>query len=100
MASTLSLDSAVTRSTEQVSADLSSEVVILGLRDSVYYGADGPGARIWQLLERPIAVQRIVDTLLGEFDVERSQCTDDVLAFVAALEAKGLVTRVAADAVA
>jgi len=90
----LSLDVVVTRSPDQVSADLSGEVVILGMRDSVYYGVDQVAARVWALLQTPMRLQSVVDTLLAEYDVAAADCADAVLAFVSTLEAKGLVTRV------
>ena len=91
------LDDFFAATPDQVSADLSGEVVILGMRDGIYYGVDNAGARIWSLLQQPMRLSSVVEALVAEFDVETAQCSADVLAFVGALEAKGLVARVAAE---
>ena len=96
----LAIDDTVAATPDQVSADLSGEVVILGMRDGVYYGVESVGARIWALVQSPVRVSTIVETLVAEFDVEPTPCAADVLAFVDSLVAKGLVARVDTEAAA
>lgn len=88
---------AVVASPAQVSADVAGEAVILGLRDGVYYGVDRVAARIWALLQRPVVIDEIVQTVCREYAVEPDACIADVLSFVEALMDKGLVERVAAS---
>jgi len=76
---------------EQLSTTLGDDVVILGLRDSVYYGLSGPGTRIWQLLQTPRRVEEIASSIAGEFEVTREQVAADLQALLADLEARGLV---------
>jgi hypothetical protein len=90
----LSLDSVVVASRDQVAADLESEVIILGLHDGVYYGVHGVASRVWALVQHPTALRDVLTTLLAEFDVDEATCRADMLAFVAELAQKGLVTRV------
>ena len=73
-----------------MAADFSPEVVLLNLRDGVYYGVEDVGARVWTLLQTPIAVRAILDTIAAEFDVEPARCERDVRAFVEQLVARGL----------
>lgn len=93
--SALSLETRVVVSRDQVAADLDREVIILGMNDGVYYGVDGVAARIWALLQQPVVLHDVLRTLLDEFDVDEATCAVDLLAFVADLEQRGLVTRVA-----
>ncbi len=93
----LTLDDTVAATPDQVSADLTGEVVILGMRDGVYYGADNVGARIWALVQQPMRLAAVVETLVAEFNVDTTQCAADVLVFVGSLVAKGLVARVATE---
>lgn len=92
--STLSLDTIVVASRDQVAADLDSEVIILGLTDGIYYGVDGVAARIWALVQQPVRLHEIVRAVHAEFDVDEAVCQSDVLAFVDELARRGLVTRV------
>ncbi len=97
MTDELTINDIVAATRHQVSAELSDEAVILGMRDGVYYGVEAVGARIWSLVQQPVCLSAVVETLVAEFDVESPECSADVLAFVRSLLAKGLVERVAAE---
>ena len=87
----ISTSSVVVAAQDQVSSDLGEEVVILQLRNGVYYGLDEVGARIWDLIQEPRAVNEIRDLLLDEYDVEPERCERDLLALLEELVAEGLV---------
>lgn len=90
----LTTDATVVASRDQVAADLAEEVIILGMRDGVYYGVDGVAARIWSLVQQPVRLAHVVSIIVSEYDVPEAQCRDEVLAFVGELAARGLVTHV------
>jgi hypothetical protein len=95
MTVTLTRASVVVVSPDQVSADLSTDqsgaVVILGLRDGMYFELSEVGARVWQLIQQPRSVQSIIDTLLDEYDVSADQCESDVVALATEMHRHGLV---------
>ena len=93
MATPLSLDDTVVVSNDQVAADLAEEVVILGMKEGVYFSVSAVAARIWALLQTPRRLGDVVATLTSEYDVPADECTADVLAFVEELAARGLVVR-------
>ncbi|HZT76377.1 MAG TPA: PqqD family protein [Vicinamibacterales bacterium] len=80
-----------------MTADFSPEVVLLNLHDGMYYGVEDVGARVWALVQTPIALADIVDTVIAEFDVEPSRGEREVRAFLQELVERGLV-RECADA--
>lgn len=67
------------------------EVVVLNLRDGVYYGLEDVGARVWTLLQCPMTLREIQDALVAEYSVEPERCARDVRALVDELLARGLV---------
>lgn len=71
--------------------DLQGEVVILNLKRGVYFGLDPVGTRMWHLLQEQRPLQKILEILVGEYDVTEGKCKDDLLGFVASLRAHGLV---------
>jgi hypothetical protein len=75
----------------QLSANLSGDAVILGLDDSIYYGLDGSGARIWELAQAPATLASIADTLCLEFDVERDVAMRDLMDLADTLVKRGLL---------
>jgi len=74
-----------------LSSAFEQELVILNLRDGVYYGLEDVGARIWSLLQRPVTVAAVRDTLVAEYDVEPARCGRDLRALLQALAARGLI---------
>jgi hypothetical protein len=98
MSASLTLDDTLVASEDQVSADLSGEVVILGMKEGAYFGVEVVGARIWELLQTPRRLGDVVATLTAEYSVPPDQCAADVLAFVEDLAGRGLVVRDAAPA--
>lgn len=87
----LSLRSVVVATGEQVSCALGEESAILNLKNTVYYGLDPVGARIWSLLLEPRSVRDIRNTLLDEYEVEKKRCETDLLKFLDQMRAEGLI---------
>src|SRR5712671_1222156 len=84
-------DSRIAVSEDQVSCDLAGEAAILNLKNSVYYGLDPVGARVWQLVQEPRTIGQIRDVLRAEYDVEEAQLEADIRDLLQELAAQGLV---------
>ena len=91
MAAKLGIESRVVVSKDQVSCDLEGEAAILNLKNSVYYGLDPVGARVWQLIQEPTSLAQIRDVLRAEYDVEASQLEADIGDLVEQLAEQGLI---------
>jgi len=80
---TIDLKSAVIfKNPSAISSDLDGEAVILDMESGKYHGLDSTGTRIWTLLEDKITLDEIVLQLIGEYSVEREQCTIEVEEFI------------------
>ncbi len=88
---TLSPDSIVVVSKDQMASDVGGETVILGLAAGRYYGLDAVGARVWQLIQTPAPVADVCRTIVAEYEVEPAQCETDVLALLRKMVDAGLV---------
>src|SRR5688572_4273933 len=75
----------------QLSTSLAGEVVILDVERGVYFGLDGIGAKVWELLQAPRPVADIVDRLAPQYDVALATLTTDVLELLADLAGRGLI---------
>jgi hypothetical protein len=87
----LSLHSIVVASEQQVSCQLGEESAILNMKNSVYYGLDPVGARIWGLLRQPRSITDVCDAIVDEYDVERERCERDVLELLEKMRSEGLI---------
>ena len=91
MAVKLGIESRVVVSKDQVSCDLEGEAAILNLKNSVYYGLDPVGARVWQLIQEPTTLAQIREVLRAEYDVETSQLETDIRDLVEQMAEQGLI---------
>ena len=89
--STITERTRVVASRSQLSTQLAGEAVILGLKDSIYYGLAGTGARIWELVQQPTALSAVADSVSREFDVERAAALRDLLELTGDLLSRGLL---------
>jgi len=87
----LTLDSTIMIAQDVVSCDLVEEAAILNLKDGVYYGLNPVGARIWNLIQKPVKVRDILEVLLEEYDVEKEVCQNDLMELLGQLLDKELV---------
>ena len=83
--------SIVVVSANQVSTTLGDEAVILGADAGQYFGLNEVGARIWELVQQPVSVSAIRDTLCREYDVAPEECERDLVELLNELSRNGLV---------
>ncbi len=87
----LSFETVVVASTEQVSCPLGDEAAILNMKNSVYYGMNAVGSRIWTLLKQPCTVADVRDALIDEYEVDPVRCGGDVLRLLEQMRQEGLI---------
>lgn len=91
MSGPLSVCSIVGATRDHVSCSLGDEAAILNLKNSVYYGLNPIGARVWNLVQHERTVAEIRDVLLDEYDVEAKRCEQDLLDLLEKLREQGLI---------
>ena len=74
-----------------LSRNLQGEEVLLNLNTGVYFGLDPIGTRVWHLLQEHQTLQKVLDSLLAEYDVGEDQCAQDLLHLAVQLQEKGLI---------
>jgi len=79
------------RVTGAVQAEVDGELILLSPRDFGYFGAEGSGSEIWSLVDGERSVDVMVAELSARFEAPEDQIRVDVVDFVTALVASGLV---------
>ena len=87
----ISVESIVFASKDQISCDLAGEAAILELKNGTYFGLDGVGAVVWNLIAQPRRVVEIRDVLLEQYDVEAEQCGRELIELLGTLHERGLI---------
>jgi hypothetical protein len=81
----------VVASKDQLASEIGGETVILGLTAGRYYGVDSVGARVWQLLQQPVAVAEVRERIVAEYEVDPERCLADLLQLLRQMADAGLV---------
>lgn len=84
-------DDVVCAVSRQVSSPVGDEVAILGLDQGIYYGLNPTGARIWDLVRRPVRVSEIHRTIVEEYDIDEETARQNLLEVLAQLQAAALI---------
>ena len=83
--------SVVRRSNNHVATDMAGETVVLDMKSGMYYGIQGVGALVWDVIAEPKTLGEIRAAVLTEYEVDPDSCDRDVRAFLGALADAGLV---------
>ncbi len=87
----MQLDSKPTIPNHVISRQVDEETVLLDLASGVYFGLDGVGQRIWELISEQKTIAETAATLTAEFEVEEDRAQTDVVDFVSDLIERGLL---------
>lgn len=72
--------------------EINGEGIILDLTSSGYFGLDGVGVQLWQMLQMDSSVPAAFQALLEKYDVEPVQLEQDIARLIAELVDAGLVS--------
>ena len=89
---TVALTDVVCASPNHIASRVGDELAVLDLDRSVYYGLDPVGARVWELLQAPIALSDVRDAMVAEFEVGHAEAGADLIALVEELLDQRLVS--------
>jgi hypothetical protein len=92
MSHAIALTSRIAVHPSVICRELSGETVLLNLESGVYYGLDGIGTRVWQLLLEGRTIADVCAVMLEEYDVSSDVLQDDVSSLVNELRERGIVT--------
>jgi hypothetical protein len=90
MAQPVTLHSTLVQHGDLITQELEDDLLMANLESGKYYGVGSTAKRVWELLAQPTELEIVCDTLQEEYDVERSICEKEVLAFAARLLDKGI----------
>jgi len=84
-------DAIVSVKSDVLFSDLGKEVVMLNAETGTYYGLEGVGVTIWNLIQQAKPARIIHATVVSEYCVDPTECWNDLTDFLGDLEKKGLI---------
>ena len=84
-------DALIHRTNNLLEAQLGCEIVALDPEQGLCFGFNETAARVWQMLERPLTLSSLRDSLFDEFEVEKDHCEELLKELLSDLETRGLI---------
>jgi hypothetical protein len=78
-------------SAQVIGRRLDDELVLVHLSTNRIYALNTTGARLWELLESGTTVEKVVETMLEEFEVDEAQLRGELAVLLAMLQQEELV---------
>lgn len=72
--------------------DLNGDVVMMDLEEGRYFSLNSVGSRIWELIGEPVEINKVVDSLLEEYEIDRDECEKNVLEFLGKLDTAKIIS--------
>lgn len=88
---TISVRQWVVQGEGSIVSDMDGEKVMLSVRNGKYYNLGEIGGILWDRLSTPVTVERLIDRLVEEYDVEREVCERQTLGFLESMLREGLI---------
>jgi hypothetical protein len=86
----ISAECVVVQDSEPIATTVDDEVVMLSVRAGAYFGLNGVGSEIWNMLREPQRVGDMCAALSSLYDVDEQILARDVACFLQALVERGL----------
>lgn len=87
----VSMDDVYLSTDDAAESRLGDEIVLLHLETGIYFGIDGVGTRVWELLRTGASPENICDTLRSEYPNAIDSLETDILEFLGQLAENELI---------
>ena len=84
-------DTVVVQTENLLTSELDGETVLMSLQRAAYYGLESTGQSIWNTIAQPTRVADWCEQLVSQYSVERTECEQQVRAFLKELNDEGLI---------
>ena len=88
---TITLNQTITQITGNIVSDMGGEKVMLSINNGKYYNLGNIGGEIWELIEEKKSVNQLVSELMSNYNVEQSECEEQVISFLELLLKEKLI---------
>lgn len=84
-------DSIIRRKDSIISGDVDGETVMLSIEGGNYHSLNETGDKIWEILENPSTIGKIIDALKAEYDIEPEVVTEETYRFLEQLLERNVI---------
>jgi PqqD family protein of HPr-rel-A system len=80
-----------TRNNDTIQGRLNDELVMMDIEKGKYFSLNPVATRIWDLLEKPLTVDELCQSLTEEYEVEEAECHAEVQELLDEMMKMGLI---------
>jgi len=80
------------RNPDLIATDMDGETVMMSIERGEYFGLSGVGGRVWALMQEPVSVDQIAQTICHEYAVDLAVCQADMQRFAQEMLQNGLAS--------
>lgn len=77
---------------DYIAQPMGEEIIIMDVDAGKYIAINKMAAEIWAMLDKPVIVNDIVDTLLNRYEVSREQCERETITCLMEMYASKILT--------
>jgi len=78
-----SIDSVVQRKDDHlIISELGDDWVMMDIENGAYLSLNKTGRIIWELIEKPVKIEDIINNLMSRFGIDEGTCTSETLTFL------------------
>ena len=78
----LNPDCIIERNQTVCDCPLGNELALMNIDTGKYYTINAVGKYIWEMIERPIQVEKLLKSLCQEFEVSKEVCLEELLEYI------------------
>ena len=87
----LTEETIIQRNPDILASDIDGEKVMMSIQQGEYFGLGKTGSFIWDHIEQPISIKKLVDLITEKYEVSKAQCLNDIMPFLNDLAEKKLI---------
>ena len=87
----ISIDHFVIQSEGNVVSNMDNEKVMLNIENGKYYNLGRIGGDIWELINKPTLVSKLIDNMMAIYDVNKEKCEAEVILFLESMYRENLI---------
>ncbi|MEH7444063.1 lasso peptide biosynthesis PqqD family chaperone [Bacillus sp. JJ1122] len=86
------MESEIVQKPGNIVSDMDGEKVMLNIDNGNYYNLGEMGGLIWEMIKEPNSVDNLINDLLLEYEVGKTDCENQVILFINKLYSEGLIS--------
>jgi len=87
----IELSSAIGKRSNLDVTDLNGEKIMMNLERGEYLALNDVGSRIWEIIDKSVNVNDIINTLINEYNIDFKTCEASVMEFLGSLNNAELI---------